>query len=340
MCKSRETRSSPDYFFERESASIMARSDVHPVHRFESWQVWPGSYDNPAGDGSYPFSPEPGLVITPSTPIASMGSCFAREIKAVLIQEGFSYITEETHHPASKHASAAWERLYNTFSMRQIFEYTFEEWMPDLRWWQSPVSRRVQDPYRRIIMYDDIEQAEADFKSHRACSRRALERAGVLILTLGLTEIWQDSVDGMVICLPSGPYVNEGGDMRRYGFRVSRFQENLDNLERIHGIMAEHNSACRIIVTVSPVHLWATFRTDLDVIAASCNSKSTLRAAADEFAARHENVFYFPAFEMATIYRPLLGQPIFAEGRENFHVNQETVDHIMKGFFGLYCRER
>ena len=22
----------------------MARSDVHPVHRFDPWQVWPGSY--------------------------------------------------------------------------------------------------------------------------------------------------------------------------------------------------------------------------------------------------------------------------------------------------------
>jgi hypothetical protein len=318
----------------------MPRSDVHPVHRFESWQVWPGSYDNPASDGSYPFSPEPALVITPSTPIASMGSCFAREIKTVLIQEGFSYIAEETHHPASKHASAAWERLYNTFSMRQIFEYTFEEWRPHLRWWKSPLSHRIQDPYRRIIMYDDVDQAEEDFKIHRDCSQRALESAEVLILTLGLTEIWQDRVDGAVICLPSGPYVNEGGDMSRYEFRVSRYQENLDNLECVHRIMAKHNRACSIILTVSPVHLWATFRTDLDIIAASCNSKSTLRAAADEFAARHENVFYFPAFEMATIYRPLLGEPIFAEGRENFHVNQETVDQIMKGFFRLYCRDR
>jgi len=25
----------------------MARSDVHPVHSFESWQVWPGSGGDP-----------------------------------------------------------------------------------------------------------------------------------------------------------------------------------------------------------------------------------------------------------------------------------------------------
>lgn len=266
-----------------------------------------------------------------------MGSCFAREIKTVLIREGFSYITEETHHPAAKHASAAWERLYNTFSMRQIFEYTFETWRPQLRWWIAPQSGTVQDPYRRIILYGSMDEAESDFAAHRVCSRKALETAEVLILTLGLTEIWEDREDGSVICLPSGPYVNEGGNMSRYRFRVSRFGENLENLERIHQLMARYNPECRLLITVSPVHLWATFRQDMDVISASCNSKATLRAVADEFVARHENAVYFPAFEMAAIYRPLMNQPVFAEGRENFHVNQDTVEFIMREFLATYC---
>ena len=111
----------------------MARSKVHPVHRFESWQVWPGSYHNPPADGSYPSPGNSDLAITRTTPIASMGSCFAREIRKVLISKGYNYITEETHHPAATHASAAWERVYNSFSLRQIFEYTFREWQPDLR---------------------------------------------------------------------------------------------------------------------------------------------------------------------------------------------------------------
>jgi hypothetical protein len=265
-----------------------------------------------------------------------MGSCFAREIKSVLIRDGYNYVTEEEHHPAAKHASAAWERLYNTFSMRQIFEYTFEDWKPDLRWWKAPVSGKIQDPYRRIILYDTEQEAGEDFARHREHSRRALERAETLILTLGLTEIWEDQVDGAVICLPGGPYVNEGGDMSRYRFRVTRYGENLANLERIRRIMAAANPACNLIVTVSPVHLWATFRSDSDVISASCNSKSTLRAVADEFASAHDNVYYFPAYEMAAIYRPMMGRPIYAEGRENFHVNQETVDFIMEQFF-RYC---
>jgi hypothetical protein len=316
----------------------MARSDVHPKHRFESWQVWPGSYDNPALDLTCPAGPEPTLAMDRTTPIASMGSCFARSVKEVLVDRGYNYVAEETGHPASIHASAAWERLYNTFSMRQVFEYTFTDWRPEVRWWTAPLSGKVQDPFRRIVLYDDPAQAEKDYENHRRCSCRALTRARVLILTLGLTEIWEDRRDGAVICLPAGPYVSEGGDMSRYRFRVSRHAENLANLERIHALMTDHNPDCHLVVTVSPVHLWATFRDDADVISASCNSKSTLRAAADEFAARHSNVTYFPAYEMATIVRPMLGREVFAPGRENFHVNQDTVEFIMDQFVRRHCR--
>ena len=74
------------------------------------------------------------------------------------------------------------------------------------------------------------------------------------------------------------------------------------------------------------------------MISASCNSKATLRAAADEFVSRHERAIYFPAFEMATIFQPMRGQSIFAEGRENFHVSSDTVEFIMKEFFEAFCR--
>ena len=217
----------------------MARSDTHPVHRFEPWQVWPGSFDNPPVDGNFPCPDRKDFTLTRATPIASMGSCFAREIKRRLLQRGFAYIAEETDHPAAVHASAAWERVYNTFCMRQIFEYTFEErWAPALRWWGCPGPGRVQDPLPAHHRLPRPGRRGGRFARHREHSRRALETAQMLIMTLGLTEIWQDREDGSVISLPAGPYVSEGGDMSRYAFRVSRYPENLANLERIHAIMA------------------------------------------------------------------------------------------------------
>ena len=77
----------------------MARSNAHPKHPFQKWQVWPGSFENPPVDGNFPAPAEGRFRISPSTPIASMGSCFAREIKRRLIQRDYNYITEETLSP-------------------------------------------------------------------------------------------------------------------------------------------------------------------------------------------------------------------------------------------------
>jgi hypothetical protein len=314
----------------------MAKSDVYPDRFFHPWQVWPGAYDNPADADGYPKAESKALKISKDTPIAVLGSCFGREIKEALLADGYHVIEEEKEHRAARHASAAWERVYNTFSLRQIFGYTFDDWSPGLRWWQGPQTGIIQDPYRRIILYPTREEAERDFARHRLCSRRALEKARLLILTLETTEIWEDTADGAVISLPVGPYVSEGGDMSRYRFRVSRYRENLENMETIFALMARYNPECRIILMISPVHLWTTFREDTDVISAGCNAKSTLRAVADDCASRHENVFYFPALEIATTFRTIFQRPVFAEGRENFHVSRENVSEVMKQFYRFY----
>ena len=39
---------------------------------------------------------------------------------------------------------------------------------------------------------------------------------------------------------------------------------------------------------------------------------------------------------MATIYQPLLGRTWFADGKENFHVDKQTVKFIMRNFFNIY----
>ena len=314
----------------------MAHSDVYPNYFFHSWQIWPGAYDNPCNVEWYPRPENIRVKMTQDTPIAIMGSCFGRAVKETLIADGYSVITEEGGHSAAKHASAAWERVYTTFCMRQIFTYSFDDWNPDLRWWQAPQTGVIQDPYRRIVVYPDQETAEADFAEHCRCSRRAVETARILILILEMTDIWEDMIDGAVISMPSGPYVAEGGDMTRYRFRVSRYHENLKNMEDILSIMARYNPDCHIILMVSPVHLWTTFRKDTDIISASCNAKATLRAMADDCASRCERVVYFPALEIATTYRSICQQPVFAAGRENFHISPDNFHNVMKQFYRFY----
>jgi len=312
------------------------RSDVHPLRRFHPWQVWPGSYDNPPSDG-YPRCGRGHPLIGTDTPIAGIGSCFIREMKIRLVDQGYTFIQEEAENPIAKHASAAWERLYNLFSLRQVLAYALTGATPEPRWWVAPQSGMVQDPYRRIVLYDGLEEARRDFSAHCLCARKALLKAEILLVSLDYVEIWEDVRNGAVICLPSGPYVVEGGDMSHYRCRVSGVEENLAALEDILRLVRAANPPCRMVLALSPIQQWATFREDADIFAASFHAKAVLRTAAEAFVNRHpEAVSYFPAYEIAMLQRPALGLPVFAHGRENFHVAPETLDAIMREFIRFH----
>jgi len=307
------------------------RSDVHPVHHFFPWQVWPGSYDNPLeSDYSHADGDRPRLTWT--TPVAGIGSCFIREMKTRLAQAGCTFLVEETHKPAARHASAAWERLYNLFSVRQVLEYALTDAVPEPRWWIAPQSRVVQDPYRRVILNNSLEEAEAEFAEHRRCARKVLTAARVLLLSLDYVEIWEDSLTGAVLCLPSGPYVKEGGDMGRYRCRVTGIEENLAALEDIYALLRAANPDCALVLLLSPIQQWATFRARADVFASTCYAKSVLRVVAETFAATRPGVSYFPAYEIAMLQAPSLGLPVFAPGRENFHIRADLCDNISREF--------
>ncbi|MGB0648222.1 MAG: hypothetical protein ACPGQS_13645, partial [Bradymonadia bacterium] len=66
--------------------------------------------------------PKPdGLRIDRNTPIASIGSCFAREIKFWLREQNYNYLQFATG-PCTEAGSARYDRVYNTFSIRQEVE--------------------------------------------------------------------------------------------------------------------------------------------------------------------------------------------------------------------------
>ncbi len=306
-------------------------SDVHPLHSFKAWQVWPGSYDNPTPE-AFPFSQAPRPRIDRSSPLAGIGSCFIREMKIRLLQAGYTFLEEEREDPAARHASAAWERLYSLFSVRQVLEYALLDRVPRPRWWITPQTGMVQDPYRRIVLYDDLEQAEAGFAAHREAARQVLTQARFLLLSLDYTDIWEDRETGAVICLPSGPYFVEGGDLSRYQRRATRMAENLAALHDIQSMLRSANPECRLVLVLSPIQQWATFREDADVFSAGCAAKAILRSAVEEFTADNPDVFYFPAFEMAMLQAVTKERPVFTQGRENFHIHPALCDTIVQEF--------
>ena len=289
--------------------------------------------------------------VTVTTPIASMGSCFAREIKDWLVKNKYNYLLGneiESHflshelfmgdkgRSPSIHASVAWERVYNTFTMRNIIDYSFNGIELHDRFVEVE-SRKgkkyTADLVRSRMIFRNLKEARSNFANHLKESRRVLMNAEVLILTLGLIEIWQSEKSGLVIGAHPG---NEYKLPPEFKPRVSELSENLDNLKHVVKTLNFHNENLKIIITVSPVHLLKTERDDTDVISASCYSKSLLRVVADQIA-KFNNVYYFPSYEIATICSNIDEIPLYPD---NHHVSREVVCNIMTAFMKLSSKPK
>jgi hypothetical protein len=264
------------------------------------------------------------LSITKETPIASIGSCFAREIKYWLLDHGFNFIQTATG-PCTKSGSARYDRVYNTFTLRQEFERAFGDFQPAETCWKfdDGEKKRILDPYRKNVAWDSEKEMYDELLEHAEQVRKAFTEAEVIIITVGQAEIWFDKRDGSVFPLVPPTQIF---DEAIHGFRLSTVKENLANLDRIIELVTPNNPTVKILITVSPVPLRATFR-KIDAISANTASKSILRAAVDEFVSRHnDNVVYFPAYEITTV----LQECAFKD--DHRHVKPETVDAIMGVF--------
>ena len=254
-----------------------------------------------------------------------MGSCFARNIAEYLKSKEYNYLVTEA---PFKQASAHWDQVFNTACMRQVFEYTFyDDWCPLVRWW--PRNENVQDPFRRNIIYNK-QTCVLNFAHHREASYEALKEAEVIILTLGLIETWRDKRDQMTYYRVPSPRIY---DSNIHEFYVQSVQDCLTDLDKIHAILQDQNPRAIIITTVSPVPMFASFRTDVDVVTANSLSKSTLRVAAEYLSQQHRNVYYFPAYEIVTqgVANPY--------DDDNRHVTKDAVDKVMEVFESQFVSE-
>lgn len=288
------------------------------ILRLEAHQIYPpGEELNPDF-----FLGERHRLIDKSTPIASIGSCFAREVKDHLVRSGFNYL-QTADGPHARHGSAAWDRVYNTFCLRQEFERALGDFDPRTAAWVLPDGRRL-DPYRKGVTWASPAAQAAELEAHRRTARKAFVECEALVVTVGLNEIWYDRQSGDVFFqVPPRALFDEA----QHGFRTATVDENLANLERMHDLLQATNPGCRMLVTVSPVPLRATFRKTHNVVVSNVESKSTLLVATKAFVARHpETVFYFPSYE---IVQTAVTEPFELDNR---HVKRSTVAQIMRVF--------
>jgi hypothetical protein len=251
-----------------------------------------------------------GAFISKSTPVVAFGSCFAENISKYLRQRGFNILGKGLDRNA--YIIRCGEGIVNTFAIRQQFEWGFEGRQFKEGLWRDKAGQ---------LLRPEAEVQDETLKIFQA--------SDVFILTLGLSEVWYDKITGEVFwrAIPTDAF-----DAERHGFRVSTVAENLDNLRVIVDLIHRHRPSARVILTLSPVPLAATFR-PVSCVSANSVSKAVLRVAVDELMrekAGDKQLFYFPSYEIVTTF---FRDPYRLDNR---HIRSDVVETIMETFARHY----
>lgn len=251
----------------------------------------------------------PRFKLSKQTRVGTAGSCFAQHIAKKINAIGFNYFIPEagenlpeTERRARQFGvySARYGNLYTVAQLLQLFEETFEGRDLSEKAWYRPDGRYV-DPYRPQVEpagYATPEDVAAARRVHLESVRRVFAETEIFIFTLGLTEAWRSRIDGAIFPLAPGVVAGDFDPMI-HEFHNYSVSENSDllrrTLEKIRGV----NPMIKVLLTVSPVPLIATYE-DRHVLASTTYSKSVLRVSAQECVDRLDWVDYFPSYEIMT----------------------------------------
>jgi GSCFA family len=297
-----------------------------------------------------PFAIDP-LVSVPfkifgADKIATAGSCFAQHIASALQSNDFNYyVAEEPPEGVSREEgrrrnfgvfSCRYANIYTSRQLLQLAMRAYGRFHPALDVWRRRDGRFI-DPFRPLIEpdgYATIDELHLDRATHFAAVRRMLESLDVFIFTFGQTECWRTKNDGAV--LPVAPGV-AGGEWSRevYEFWNMKADDVTADFVAMVDLLRAVNSTARIIVSVSPVPLAATYE-DRHALVSNAYTKATLRVAVDEICAARPNIIYFPAYEIVTA--SCNAARFYEDDQRN--VTPLGVTQVMRIFFKHFAADR
>jgi len=272
--------------------------------------------------------------------IATAGSCFAQHISRTLTKLGYRYLVTERFNdaPGTKDENfgvfpARFGNIYTARQFRQLLERAYGKRVCEEHW--TGRSGCVIDPFRPRIQkggFASVDLLSEDRKRHFVAVRSMVESCNTFVFTLGLTEAWvSDTPDEWAYPLAPGVVTDDQVKSKFHNFSVSEVvADMLASIDQIRSV----NPAVKVILTVSPVALVATYE-DRHVLVSTVASKSILRAAADEITQKRRNVAYFPSYEIVT--GPQTGARFFAPDLRE--VTDEGVAYVMSLFSRHYLEE-
>ena len=263
---------------------------ANPYQHQPDYAFWKRAVAQASADGPDPVTEVPFRIGRQDRP-AAVGSCFAQHISRALGERGYHPLVTE---PAPEGAGepetygvfpARFGNIYSARQLLQTFDRAYGLLRPVDRAWTRPDGAFV-DPFRPRIQragFASVAELEEDRERHLTCARAMFEECDVFIFTLGLTETWVSTRDGAVFPVAPGVAGGEPGD--DYAFHNLRAEEVTADLIAFLRKLRTVNPGVRVILTVSPVPLIATYE-PRHVMVSNAYSKAALRVAAAESSRR------------------------------------------------------
>jgi hypothetical protein len=320
-----------------------AAASHNPYRAFPDHQFWRRAVAAVGHDQLDPVAPA-SFKLDAKTRIGTAGSCFAQHIARRLAASGHNYLVTEAGEDldAAERGrrnfgvySARYGNIYTARQLRQLFERAQGTFSPQETAWRRADGRFI-DPLRPEIEPDGFASPEAVAaarEQHFSAVRTLFRNVDVLVFTLGLTEAWQSIADGLVF--PLCPMVvSPEAPPEHYAPINFSHAEIVEDLTRFIALLREINPAVRVLLTVSPVPLIATFE-DRHIMVSTSASKAILRSVADAACRADAGVSYFPSYEI--VANPYFAASYF-DPADCRSVLPEGVDHVMRVFLKHYSQ--
>ncbi len=239
----------------------------------------------------------------------SAGSCFAARVVETLRSSGLDYLarrdileaaSDEIVEESPNLFSARYGNVYTTKHLLQLLERSTTALTTP-----APVAVDSRGRFRNllrpgVLSYGNEDALRRDDEAHLRNVRDLLAEADVFVFTLGLTEQWIDVESGYT--LPSVPGCGHGRfESGRYSFHNASLSDVTQELFSVFELLGTLNPQLKVILTLSPVPLVASYEA-VSAVEATFYSKAVLRLAISEALSRSKkmNVSYFPSYEIVT----------------------------------------
>ena len=281
--------------------------DHNPYRGLAASQYWRSGVAE-VGPGQFDPVTSVKFQITSRDAVSTLGSCFAQHLARHIKDSGLRYMvteplleTEEQTEQAAMMAtqfSARYGNIYTTRQALQLLDRANGWETADDVWERNGRYFDAFRPHVRAGGFATIEELRDARIAHLQAVKRVFTESDVVVFTLGLTEAWMSTMDGAVY--PTAPGVIAGSqDNSRHVFQNFSYPEVLSDLLDWCQRVREMNSNVRILLTVSPVPLNATYM-PRNVWTSTTYSKAVLRAVAGDVATELSYVDYFPSYEIIT----------------------------------------